>query len=292
MNDGWIKIYYKIKDWEWYGDPNMVALWLHLLISANWKDKKWKGVDIRRGQFVTSVSKLAEATGLTTRQTRVCLERLEESKQIVKQTTSHYTIITICNFDIYQGCEQDEWQTNDKQNVTQMANKWQTNDKQNVTQMATTEEYKESKNSIPQDPKNLSTHTHHAREASEKLGIFHNVILSQSDIEKIRVNFATEGLGQDFVDRCVDKLSAYMAQNGTHYTNHAAAILSWVKAAVLEEDIKTGKAKPKPAATSSKTETNEEFIIRVAWEAMRPEEKKQYLETHDGKTLIETKGQP
>ena len=106
------------------------------------------------------------------------------------------------------------------------------------------------------------------------------------------MNFATEGLDDAFLDRCVDKLSAFMAQNGTHYANHAAAILSWVKTAVLEDDIKTGKSKPKPAAMSSKTETNEEFIIRVAWEAMTPKEKQDYLDTHNGQTLIQTKGQP
>lgn len=104
------------------------------------------------------------------------------------------------------------------------------------------------------------------------------------------MNFATEGLDDDFLQRCIDKLSAFMAQNGTHYTNHAAAILSWVKTAVLEDDIKTGKAKPKTAAMSSKTETNEEFIIRVAWEALTDQEKKDYMDTHGGKTLIETKG--
>lgn len=290
MNEGWIKIYYKIKEWEWYGDPNMVALWIHLLISANWKDKKWHGVDIKRGQSVTSVSKLAEATGLTTRQTRVCLERLEESKQIVKQTTSHYTIITICNYDNYQDCEQTECQTNDKQSVTPMANQWQADDKQSVTPMATTEEYKEVKKERIQE--NLSTHTHHAREGFKIFGIFQNVKLTDSDLERIRVNFATEGLNDAFLDRCVDKLSAFMMQNGRTYTNHAAAILSWVKAAVLEEDIKTGKAKPKPAAMSSKTETNEEFIIRVAWEAMTAKEKQDYLDTHNGQTLIQTKGQP
>lgn len=283
MNEGWIKIYYKIKDWEWYGDPNMVALWLHLLISANWKDKKWHGVDIKRGQFVTSVTKLSEATGLTTRQTRVCLERLEESKQIVKQTTSHYTIITICNYDNYQDCEQTECQTNDKQNVTPMANQWQADDKQNVTPMATTEEYKEGNKLIHQDPKNLSTHTHYAREG-EKIGIFKNVILSDSDLETIRMNFATEGLDDTFLNRCVDKLSSYMAQNGTHYTNHAAAILSWVKAAVLEEDRRTGKAQPKPAAYSSKTvspEAEHERKVRELkqlWDAMSDEDKRITIE--------------
>ena len=37
-------------------------------------------------------------------------------------------------------------------------------------------------------------------------------------------------------------------------------------------------------------ETNDEFVIRIAWQALTEQEKKDYMDTHDGKTLIETKG--
>lgn len=142
MNEGWIKIYGKIVDWEWYGDPNMVATWLHLLVSANWRDKNWRGFIVRRGQIITSISKLSEAIGQTERQTRLCIERLVDSGQIVKQTTNKYTIITICNYDSYQEKPEQQCQTNDKQGVTQTSDKSQTNDKQGVTQTSTTKEDK------------------------------------------------------------------------------------------------------------------------------------------------------
>ena len=38
-NNGWIKIHRKLLEWEWADDPNMVALWIHLLLNANLTDK-------------------------------------------------------------------------------------------------------------------------------------------------------------------------------------------------------------------------------------------------------------
>ena len=140
---------------------------------------------------------------------------------------------------------------------------------------------KEEKKLINQE--NINTHTHHAREGFEKLGTFHNVVLSPSDIETIKMHLAAEGLGDDFLKRCVDKLSAFMAQNGTHYANHAAAILSWVKTAVLEEDHRTGKAQPNPAAVSSKDTDPEEARLRSVWESCTEQEQQQYRDHHQGK---------
>lgn len=102
MTDRWIKTYEKLLKWEWYGDPLMVATLIHLLLKANWKDKKWRGVDVKRGQLITSRTRLAEEIGLTERQLRTCLERMQETGEIACETTNRYTIITICNYDIYQ----------------------------------------------------------------------------------------------------------------------------------------------------------------------------------------------
>jgi len=35
-------------DWEWYDDINTKVLFIHLLIKANWKEKKWRGIKIKR----------------------------------------------------------------------------------------------------------------------------------------------------------------------------------------------------------------------------------------------------
>ena len=286
MIDGWIKIHRQIKEWQHYQEPNVLLVWLDLLTSANTKDGWWHGRKIRRGELFTSIESIHQNTGLDVKTIRKALATLEASGEIKREATNAGSKIIINQFNKFQS-----W-GNDTQPLPQhIPQPLPQQDTQPLPQrLPYKQEYKEVKNERIKE--NLSTHTHHAREDFKILGIFQNVKLTDSDLERIRVNFATEGLGQDFVDRCVDKLSAYMAQNGTHYTNHAAAILSWVKAAVLEEDIKTGKAKPKPAAMSSKTETNEEFIIRVAWEAMTAKEKQDYLDTHNGQTLIQTKGQP
>ena len=50
MAEGWIKLYRKITEWEWYTVPSMAHLFIHLLFLANQKDKRWKGILIKRGR--------------------------------------------------------------------------------------------------------------------------------------------------------------------------------------------------------------------------------------------------
>lgn len=68
--EGWIKIHRRILSWEWYNDNNVKVLFLHLLLKANHEDKEWNGITIKRGQLLTSVSRLAKETHLSVRQTR------------------------------------------------------------------------------------------------------------------------------------------------------------------------------------------------------------------------------
>lgn len=136
--EGWIKTYRSLADWEWHTDPNMVSLWMHLLILANYEDKPWRGIVVKRGQLVTSLVSLSEFTGLSIQQVRTCLSRLESTGEIAQKTTNKFRIITICEFDVYQQAESDYQQTNNKQ----ITNKQQTNN----NQITTTKEYKEDKN--------------------------------------------------------------------------------------------------------------------------------------------------
>ena len=65
QDKGFIKISRKILEWEWYTDSNTKIVFLHCLLKANWKDKNWKGETIKRGQFVTSLEKIAQETNLS-----------------------------------------------------------------------------------------------------------------------------------------------------------------------------------------------------------------------------------
>ena len=44
----------KIMEWEWYKDLNTKVLFLHMLIKANWKEGRFRGIDVPRGAFVSS----------------------------------------------------------------------------------------------------------------------------------------------------------------------------------------------------------------------------------------------
>lgn len=132
--DGFIKLHRKILNWEWYTDVNTFALFIECLFEANYVDKKWKGIEVKRGSFITSYSKLAKNTGLSVQQVRTSLNKLISTQCITKSSQSKYTMITVLNYDKYQSIN-----TIDNNQIT---NNQQTNNKQ----ITTTKERKERKN--------------------------------------------------------------------------------------------------------------------------------------------------
>ncbi len=115
---GFITLHRKLLDWEWYNDINTKTLFIHCLLKANWEEKKWKGILIERGTFITSFQCLSEETNLSVKQVRLCISKLENTKEIVKKGTNKYTLLTIVKYDEYQCLENER------------ANKRQTKDKQ------------------------------------------------------------------------------------------------------------------------------------------------------------------
>ncbi len=112
---GHIKIDRKILNWEWYNDCKMVHLFLHLLVKANWVEGTWRGLKIKRGQYMTSVSKLSGNTGLSISQIRTCLSKLQTTGEITTKMTNLNTLITICKYDTYQSEKSNNSKQFDKQ---------------------------------------------------------------------------------------------------------------------------------------------------------------------------------
>lgn len=133
MSEGWIKLNGKILKWEWWDDPVTAHLFVHLLLKANWKDGRWRGIDVPRGSFITSTEKLANETGLTTKQVRTALNKLVETGEVGKQTTSRYTHIFVQNYCLYQDEGQAEGQAKGQTEGKQRANRGQTKGKQRAT---------------------------------------------------------------------------------------------------------------------------------------------------------------
>lgn len=99
---GWVKLHRQILEWEWYSDNNCFRLFLHLLLKANHKEKRFKGIELKVGSIVTSRDLLARETGLSSQQIRTALNKLISTNEITSVTSSQGTIIQIVSYEKYQ----------------------------------------------------------------------------------------------------------------------------------------------------------------------------------------------
>jgi len=141
MSTGWIKIHRQLLDWEWYNDVNTTRVFLHLLLVANHKDNKWRGIDIKRGQRLTSISSLAEETNLSIKNIRTSIKRLKSTNEVASHSTAQHTVFTMVNYDLYQAEASEvasKGQAKGKQGATNKNDKKEKNDN-NICQLVTDE---------------------------------------------------------------------------------------------------------------------------------------------------------
>lgn len=98
----WIKLHRQIIEWEWYSDNNCFRVFVHLLLKANYKEKRYKGIELKVGSVITSRDILARETGLSSQQIRTALTKLISTNEITSKTSSKGTIIQIVNYEKYQ----------------------------------------------------------------------------------------------------------------------------------------------------------------------------------------------
>ena len=91
----YIKLDRKLLRWEWKDDPKMVALWIEILLQANWCENEYHGKTYEIGSFPTSYRKLAKATGLTVKEVRTCLGSLERAHQVALERAHDGTKIKV-----------------------------------------------------------------------------------------------------------------------------------------------------------------------------------------------------
>ena len=46
MGKGWIKLHRQFLEWEWYDEPNCTRVFLHCLLKANHKDKRYSTTSV------------------------------------------------------------------------------------------------------------------------------------------------------------------------------------------------------------------------------------------------------
>lgn len=115
---GFVKIPRALLREGWARNPQQLAVFLFLLLSANREAKTWNGIHVDRGQVITSIRTISTSCGLTIWAVREALKVLQREgaahvsarkpAHVSGATAAHvsahgYTIVTVCNFDNYEG---------------------------------------------------------------------------------------------------------------------------------------------------------------------------------------------
>ena len=100
--NGYIKLYRKMLEWGWYDDTNTKVVFLHLLLTANYKDTEWHGIPLKRGDVVTSIHQLATDLKLSDQNVRTALSHLKLTGEITSKPHTKFSIISIKKWNEYQ----------------------------------------------------------------------------------------------------------------------------------------------------------------------------------------------
>ena len=123
-NNGWIKLHRQIVDnWIWE-DAEMFKAWIDILLMVNHKDRQTefngKIITVKRGEKLTSITKLAERWGYSRKRVMRLLELLENAEMVTTVRTTHGTTLKVVNYELYQGFSEPNGTTNDTTHDTAM----------------------------------------------------------------------------------------------------------------------------------------------------------------------------
>ena len=187
---------------------------MHLLLHANYEDKKWRGTWVKRGQIITSREKLANEVGISVQQLRTAIEKLKSTSEITCVSTNGFTRFCIQNFNKYQDGNQE-----DNQGINKRVTSDQPADNQRIT---TTKEGKERKKE--------EEDIHTKKNIKKKFLDF--VYLHESEYQKL-----VDEYGEAFTERCIKKLDLTIPNRKEGpYKDCYRAILNWVVEAVQKAD--------------------------------------------------------
>lgn len=120
LENGFITLHRKFINWRWYSEPFTVQLFIHILLTANYEDKKWRDITVKRGQRVTTIRNLADELNVSPNTIRFHLKRLCKSGEIECNPTKQYTLINIPKYSQYQNIKNNRVSNNDTQADTQL----------------------------------------------------------------------------------------------------------------------------------------------------------------------------
>ncbi|MCX4348376.1 MAG: hypothetical protein OSJ76_01170 [Alphaproteobacteria bacterium] len=105
---GWVKLHRSLLDWEWYGDINVVRVFIHLLLKANYEERQFRGEIIPRGTLLTTWPQLVKETGLTVQQARTAISKLKSTGEITVKLTGCQQAVTVVKYNDFQNDDRED----------------------------------------------------------------------------------------------------------------------------------------------------------------------------------------
>lgn len=187
--EGWVTLHRKLLQWEWFDKPEMVQLFIYLLLMAGHTERKYRGVVLQRGELVTSMPAIMKDTKLSEQQTRTCIKRLKSTGEITCKSTNKFTIITICNYDRYQSdFFEANGQTNGQTNI-QATDKQRTNNGHNITNNITTKQLNNNSN----NSNNNSACVCEERDKIFEIFFFKNFLAPELEVQRFYDHYEASG---------------------------------------------------------------------------------------------------
>lgn len=148
---GWIKLHRKIQDHWLYQEKRKFSrfeAWIDLLMMVNHEDSKVvlgnEIVEVKRGQRITSIRQLCDRWGWSNTKVTQFLKLLETDGMIRYESDRKKTVITIVNYDFYQGRDDSKTtenrRENDRKQTRKHTNKNEKNEKNDKEDISTTTE--------------------------------------------------------------------------------------------------------------------------------------------------------
>lgn len=127
--EGYIKLHRKILESSVFASQLGLKIWVWCLLKANFKPKFTsikigKGesiVKVDRGSFIFGRFKAEDELNIDGSTIYKWIKRFEDDDMIKIQSNSHYSIISICNYDSYQQFDDDEVATTQQPSSNQVA---------------------------------------------------------------------------------------------------------------------------------------------------------------------------
>lgn len=121
--EGWVKLHRKLMFSEVFCNEGLLKVWIYCLCRANRKKRfvdvitgrGKSSIQMKPGDFIFGRNRAAEDLGMSPSTVKKRMDKLREMGNINVKSNSHYSIVSICNWESYQSVDLGKEQASNRQ---------------------------------------------------------------------------------------------------------------------------------------------------------------------------------